>query len=552
MLFAFELFLDNSLLSMSSLLSRIEKLNEIGIALSAEKDVQRLLENILLGAKELANADGGTLYLLDEAGESLGFEIISNTSLSIAMSGASAEAITFPAIPLYVDGEPNYSTVVTSCIIKDCTINISDTYQSDEYDFSGARQFDENTGYRTQSLLTIPLKNHENDIIGVMQLINHLDSETGEVNEFSATEVQLTESLASQAAVALTQKRLLDELKKLFESFIQLIATAIDDKSPYTGGHCRRVPELTLMIADAVHDNQVGPLRDFTMSEEDRHELEIAGWLHDCGKVTTPEYVVDKATKLETICDRIHLVESRFEIIKRDLEIAALKEKIRLLGGEAVTAPILNAGQTEQLNNDLSFVKNANIGGEYMSEEDMQRIRSIALARWTDMHGEEKPLLSENEVDNLTIRAGTLLPEEREIINYHIVATVKMLEALPFPKHLQRVPEFAGGHHERMDGKGYPKGLTRDQMSVQARVMAVADIFEALTAADRPYKDGKKLSECLRIMAKMVKNNHIDPDIYDIFIREKVYLKYAEAFVDPAQIDDVSEVLGSGCDLATS
>lgn len=530
---------------MNSLLSRIEKLNEIGIALSAEKDLQRLLENILLGAKELANADGGTLYLLNEAGDSLNFEIISNTSLNIAMGGTSAEAITFPAIPLYIDGEANYSTVVTSCITKDCTINIADSYQSDEYDFSGARKFDEKTGYRTQSLLTIPLKNHENDIIGVMQLINHLNSETGEVGEFSATEVQLTESLASQAAVALTQKRLLDELKELFESFIQLIATAIDDKSPYTGGHCRRVPELTLMIADAVHDNQIGPLRDFTMSVEDRHELEIAGWLHDCGKVTTPEYVVDKATKLETIYDRIHLVESRFEIRKRDLEIAALKEKIRLLDAEAVTDPIADSEAMQQLNDDLSFVQKANIGGEYMSEEDVERVRSIALTQWTDRHGEQQPLLSENEVKNLTIRAGTLLPEEREIINYHIVATVKMLEALPFPRHLQRVPEFAGGHHETMDGKGYPKGLTRDEMSVQARVMAVADIFEALTAADRPYKDGKKLSECLRIMAKMVKNNHIDPDIYDIFIREKVYLKYAEAFVDPAQIDDVSEVLGT-------
>jgi response regulator RpfG family c-di-GMP phosphodiesterase len=266
------------------------------------------------------------------------------------------------------------------------------------------------------------------------------------------------------------------------------------------------------------------------MTDRDRYELKIAGLLHDCGKVTTPVHVVDKATKLETIFDRMHLVDTRFEVLKRDAEIAMLKGELSVEE---------HAARLRQFDDDRALLRRTNVGGEFMREEDIARVRKIAEYRWIDVDGREAAFLSEDEVKNLTVRAGTLTQDEREVINYHIVATIKMLEALPWPKHLKNVPEYAGGHHERMDGKGYPRGLKREEMSVQARVMGIADIFEALTAPDRPYKKGKTLTESLEILGKFKLNGHVDPDLFDVFIREKVYLKYAEKFMNPDQIDNV-------------
>jgi len=268
------------------------------------------------------------------------------------------------------------------------------------------------------------------------------------------------------------------------------------------------------------------------MSDKDRYELKIAGLLHDCGKVTTPVHVVDKATKLETIFDRIHLIDTRFEILKRDAELAWLKKQLD---------DKQYRDRLRQLDEDRRFLHMCNVGGERMSDDNVEQVKRIARYRWRDLSGHEADFLTEEEVRNLTIRAGTLTEDERKVINHHIVATIKMLEALPWPKHLTNVPEYAGGHHERMDGKGYPRGLTREQMSVQARCMGIADIFEALTAKDRPYKKGKTLSESLEILGRMKLNDHVDPDLFDIFVRRKVYRRYAEMFLDPEQIDTVDE-----------
>ncbi len=341
----------------------------------------------------------------------------------------------------------------------------------------------------------------------------------------------------------MTKRLLITHLETLFEAFIGMINLAIDEKSPYTGGHCQRVPALTMMLAEAVNDTKDGPLADFTMSDKDRYELKIAGLLHDCGKVTTPVHVVDKATKLQTIYDRIHTVDTRFEVVKRDAEIEALKAI--LAGEDRAAAESRLLTKLVQIDADRDFLRRSNVGGEAMQPEDQERVRRISREyRWCDPEGPPGRLvdfLSADELENLTIRAGTLTQGEREIINYHIVATIKMLEALPWPKHLKNVPEYAGGHHERMDGKGYPKGLKRDEMSVQARVMGIADIFEALTARDRPYKHGMKLSEAMRILENFRNNGHIDPDLFAVFVQQKVYLKYAQEFLDPAQIDAISD-----------
>jgi len=329
---------------------------------------------------------------------------------------------------------------------------------------------------------------------------------------------------------------LIAQMEELFESFIKLINLAIDEKSPYTGGHCQRVPEITMMLAEAVNETREGPLADFHLTDKDRYELKIAALLHDCGKVTTPVHVVDKATKLQTLFDRIGLIDTRFEVVKRDAEI----EMWRAIG-EGLPPPLAEEAwrkRLDQIEADREFLRHVNIGGERMRDEDVERVRRIAGAyRWVNTDGAEVPFLNDDEVENLTIRAGTLTAKEREIINYHIVATIKMLEQLPWPKHLSNVPEYAGGHHERMDGKGYPRGLTRDQMSVQARMMGIADIFEALTAKDRPYKEAMKLSQALAIMENFKNTGHIDPDLYDVFVRSAVFRTYAERFLSPEQND---------------
>jgi HD-GYP domain-containing protein (c-di-GMP phosphodiesterase class II) len=524
---------------------RLEQLNAIGASLSAERDINRLLESILVAAKTITRADGGTLYRIAED-RTLRFEIVRTTSLHYYLGGTTGTPVPFYPIHLEgKDGKPNHNMVAAYAALTGETVNIPDAYVAEGFDFSGTRNFDKKTGYRSKSFLTVPMKNHENEIIGVLQLIN-AQGAGGEIVAFSASDQRLAESLASQAAIALTNRMLINQLEELFESFINLMNTAIDEKSPYTGGHCQRVPQLTMMLAEAVNETQHGPLSSFTMSDKDRYELKIAGLLHDCGKVTTPVHVVDKATKLEAIFDRIHLIDTRFEVLKRDAEIELLKEKALLVAhgakrAEHDAADARHRERLRRLDEDRAFLRACNIGGEAMREADIERVKAIAAYTWTDISGHQARFLSEDELKNLTIRAGTLTPEERQVINHHIVATIKMLEALPWPRHLKNVPEYAGGHHERMDGKGYPKGLTREQMSVQARVMGIADIFEALTAKDRPYKKGKTLSESLEILGKFRLNGHIDPDLFEVFVRKKVYRRYAELFLDKEQIDEVDE-----------
>ena len=515
----------------SDLEERIQQLVQVGRSLSREKNIDRLLEHILMAAKLVTNADGGTLYRLTED-STLSFEFIRNDSLGIAMGGSTGSEVPFEPLALFnSQGEAINSLVATYAVHNDCSVNIADAYTENGFDFSGTREFDQKTGYRSQSFLTVPMKNQDDEVIGVLQLLNALDPNTGAVIEFSAANQLFAESLASQASIALSNRLLIERLETLFESFINMINSAIDDKSSYTMGHCGRVPELTMLLADAVNDTSIGPLKDFTMTDDDRYELKMAGLMHDCGKITTPIHVIDKGTKLETIVDRVQLLDTRFEVVRRDIELEALKTS-----QDASTVQL----RISELEEHREFLRKANVGGEFMTDEDVARVHAISKKyRWTDPSGEESDFLTDNEVKNLSIRRGTLTQEERAIINHHAQVTINMLEAMPWPKHLKHVPEYAGGHHERMDGTGYPRGLTRDQMSVQARCMAIADIFEALTARDRPYKKGKTLSEALMILGKMKLTQHIDPDLFDVFVHQGVYLQYAQAFLEAEQIDEV-------------
>tara|TARA_Y100001970_G_scaffold261094_1_gene343859 strand:+ start:3805 stop:5427 length:1623 start_codon:yes stop_codon:yes gene_type:complete len=518
---------------------RLHNLSEIGMALSTEKNTDRLFEMILKEAKKITRADGRTLYSMDEDGN-LKFEIMRNDTMDTVMGGTSGVEIPYYPVKLWLDKQtPNRKNVSAYVALAQKTVNIKDAYEEDGFDFEGTKKFDKKSGYRSKSFLTVPLKNHENEIIGVIQLINARD-EHGDVIPFNEEMQEQVESLASQGAVALTNKRLVEELKILFEAFIKLIATAIDKKSEYTGGHCERVPVITMMLADAVAEMKEGKYKDFSMTAEERYELYIAAWLHDCGKVATPPHVVDKGTKLETIFDRIELVKTRMELLKRDAEIAFLKRKLN--GQNPNDFDDEYKDTIEQIEDNMAFLESCNVGGEFMKPDLQDRVKEIGKQQ-INIFGKTKNFLSKNEIENLNIPKGTLLPDEREIINDHIVITIEMLEQLPYPKNLKNVPEFAGGHHEKMDGTGYPKGLDANQMSTQAKIMAIADIYEALTAADRPYKDGKKLSMAMRIMGFMKNDYHIDEDLFEIFVKTGVYKKYAEDYVAKTQIDDVDENL---------
>jgi HD-GYP domain-containing protein (c-di-GMP phosphodiesterase class II) len=515
--------------------SALRWLIDLGIALSAERNADRLLERIVLGAKELTNSDGGTLYLRTN-NETLRFVILRNDTLNVAMGGTTGKTITFPELPLYKEGQPNHNNVATYVALNAQTINIEDAYVAENFDFSGTKKFDETTGYRSKSFLTVPLRNHQNEVVGVLQLINAQLPNSKEVTRFRPDQQELVEALASQAAVALTNQQLIAEQRVLFDSFINIMAAAIDAKSAYTGGHCQRVPVLTEMLAEAAMKQTDGPYADFHLTEDQWYELKVAGGLHDVGKVSTPVHVMDKSTKLETIYDRINEVRVRYEVLRRDAEIEYLTGL--LAGGDENDLKVRRDAKLIRLDEEVSFLQQVNIGGEFLPDAKIDRIKAIAEQEYVLESGRRR-LLDEVEVMNLSIRRGTLNDEERKIINDHIVITIQMLEALPFPRSMKNVPEIAGGHHEKMDGTGYPRGLNKDQLSLPARMMGIADIFEALTAADRPYKKPKTLSESIKIMYFMVKDQHIDGDLFELFLRERIFDQYAERFLLPEQIDPV-------------
>ena len=527
-------------LSHTQIAQRLDLLVDVSVALGHSPDTGTLLERILRAARAITGADGGTLYRPSDDMQRLLFDISINDTLSLYQGGASGNPVEMHAVPLFDEhGQPTFASVAAYCANAGKSVNIADVYQADDFNFSGMRSFDAAFGYHSQSFLSVPMNDHEGQLVGVLQLINAIDPKSGQVRAFSPTDQRFIEALAAQGAVAITNSTLVVQLEKLLEGLVNVINIGIDEKSPHTGRHCQFVPRLTMMLAEAVHDAESGPMATFRMTDADRKELWLAGLLHDCGKITTPVHVVDKAAKLETIYDRIGAIDTRFEVLMRDCQIRALTDKAE--GAHAAAVELRLAQELAQLRSDRDFLREANVGSEGMAAQAQARVHRIARYRWTGSDGVERDFLDTDEVLNLTIPFGTLTDAERRIINNHIVVTIRMLEALPWPKHLARVPEYAGGHHERMDGTGYPRGLTKAQMSVPARMMAIADIFEALTARDRPYKKGNMLSEALRILGKFALNGHIDPDLFDIFIRRKIYVEFAAASMDARQIDAVDD-----------
>jgi len=525
------------------LASHLKKMTRIGVALSVEKNIHKLLEMIVDEAKSLTNADAGTLYILDKEKKTLQFQILQTDAMGVRLGGTSGAEINLPNVPLYDSkGEPNHANACSYTALTGETISIPDVYDAEGFDFSGTRNYDQSTGYRSKSMLVLAMNNHENETIGVLQLLNAQDLDTGEVVSFPPEYIELVVSLASQGAVALTNTQLIQNLTDLFYSFIKSIATAMDEKSPYTGGHITRVVDLTMMIANEINGTDQTPFQDTRLSDDEMEELRLAAWMHDVGKITTPEVIVDKATKLQAFFDRIEWLETRFDLITATIENDYLKQKLAWWSEEK-RGPKVNtrleqemAEQMAEVKNDFDFLRKINKAAEFMDDEKLERLNNIAQKTY-QLNDRQQPYLTENEVLNLSVRKGTLTDEERRIIENHVEVTYKMLDQLPFPKKHSMVPEYAAGHHEKLDGSGYPRHLKKNELPLQSRIMAVADIFEALTAKDRPYKEPMKISQAMKILSFMKKDGHIDPDIHDLVVGSNLLLEYAKTFMNPDQID---------------
>lgn len=530
---------------------RLEQLLTIGRALSAETDTHALIEMILDGARKLTNADAGTVYRVED-GVRLSFANVHNDSLDLYLGGTSGNPIDFPTLPLYdAAGNPNTQNVAAYSAVSGEPVRVADAYHAAGFDFSGTRRIDAQTGYRSKSFLTVPMRDHEGSVIGVLQLINALNQDSGETIEFSPTDERIATSLASQAAIALTKQSLIDAQRELFNSFTKVLAKSIDRKNPITGKHCERVPLLTMMIADAVCQADNGPLADCQLSADEYDELSLAAWLHDCGKVTTPEAVINKATKLEQQLDGINEVMARAAAALQEARTNALsRQNEALRRGDASTAESIELEFQEfksRLQEDVDFLRSANTGDEFMEDTAQERVEEIAKRySWTNYRERCQPLLTNEEVMNLKIRHGTLNEAEFEIMRDHVRVSREMLDQLTFPKHLQMTPVIAGQHHERMGGSGYPDALAGDEICFGARILAIADVFEALTASDRPYKESKTLSQALAIMGRMAEEGHFDKRLFAVFVREKVYIKYAREHMNPELIDEVDESSLSG------
>jgi response regulator RpfG family c-di-GMP phosphodiesterase len=570
--------------------AKLAKLVEIGIALGRDTDRQALMQRALHGARDIANCEAVSLFMRTP-----------ENTLRIAFStheGLEAGSAELPLeTPRIGEGTGGGERVAQRVARTGATVVVNDARlaTANGLDLDPLRSLAESVGLSPLSVLGVPLKPRDGKVIGVILMINAQDSRSGAICPFDPEIIGFAEALAAQTAVALENHELVDAQKNLTDSMIQMLAGAIDTKSPYTGGHCARVPELAFMLAEEAERVREGPLADFSFkSEEEWREFRIGAWLHDCGKVTTPEYVVDKATKLETIVNRIHEIRTRFEVLLRDAKVRELEAV--LAGGSAAQARGEFEERKARLLDDFAFVAECNLGGESMDEAHVVRLREIAQESWLrhfddrlglsheELRLHEKtpraelpvrePLLADQpyhlierqraddpgdfklkpppylynrgELYNLCIRHGTLNAEERFKINEHIIQTIRMLESMPLPDDLKRVPEYAGTHHETLRGTGYPRGLTAAQLSVPARIMAIADIFEALTARDRPYQKAKSLSKAVEILHQFKSKGHIDPVLFDLFLSSGVYRVYAHRYMDPAQIDavEVDQYLG--------
>ncbi|MBU1194628.1 MAG: HD domain-containing protein [Proteobacteria bacterium] len=519
--------------------NEISQLTAIGKALGAGQDITVLLEMILSIAMRFTKADGGTLYLVNSDTRNLEFHVIHNTTLKLRQSG---NRIELPNVPLYHENlTPNLSNVSSYVFHTGRVVNIKDVYRTKKFHFDGTKKFDTALGYRSKSMLVIPMKNHQDDIIGILQLINAKDIASSRIIAFSSDSQEKASALASQASVILTQQMLIYEMKELFEAFIEAIAVSIDAKSKHTGGHIQRVTQLSLMIAEKINQD-ITVFKDQMLSADQINELRIAALMHDTGKITTPDHIVGKSSRLETVCNRIDLVKTRWELFKTNHKLIAAQKKLALLEADPAKDKILqqiDSACEEHIHNlekDLDFIIAINANKALLKPDELKRLEKISTKSFS-INGKAISCLTPDEFENLSIPKGTLTLKEREVINNHAHLTEKILKKLPWPKNLANIPSIAGAHHEKLDGTGYPLGLDKNDLNLQARILAIADIFEALCAPDRPYKNPMSLSQTKEILYQMGEKGALDKDIIHIFFKSETHLDYARQYLCASQID---------------
>ncbi len=556
---------------------QIDILTLAGSDIHKEKEQQAIMEIILNSARKLTNADGGTLYMVEEEysedhynpGEiksrKLQFEVLQNDTMGVYLKRTASSKIFLPPVPLEIDGKPNQHNVSAHCAITGEIINIEDVYHARGFDFSGTKKYDATTGYRSKSMLVLPLRNHQFDIIGVMQLINR-QTATGEIIPFTSSDLAILQAISYQAAVTLTTQILVQEQVDLFNSFVQVLAEGLGEKAAYHYGHINRVAGLTLELAQQVSQWEKGIYGQVTLSQAELSELKLAGWMHDIGKLTTPENVVSKQLKLERVSNRMELIIERTNSKIKDLEIAKLQAQLKTRQGELSKDQFQKESKKidqkkRKLVKILKNLNRTNFGGEFLEEATKKEILEMAELTHKQWIGCEKTLyngtenikqlrllkqptpdrlINEEEKECLLIQRGTLTAAERQIVNDHADRSWRWLFKLPFPKKMKKLPLFAAAHHETLSGSGYPIGLKAEQLPLQARIIAIADIFEALTASDRPYKQPMKLSKALEILGFMVKEQQLDAEIVKIFLESGLYQQWAAEHLKTTQIDEIN------------
>ena len=521
--------------------SHLTSLFKISQTIQNESNLSVLFSMIVEQAMKFTHADAGTLYILDDEKKELMFKVLHNDSLNIHIRNIEQNE-KWPNLPLYHnDKSHNDKLVSVLTALSKKTILINDVYEKNDFDFSGTKIFDKTTGYRSCSMLVVPLVDHENETIGVLQLINKKDL-YGDTVPFEPFDQESTEALASQASIAVVNTTLINDLKDSFELFIRTITMGINTKDKETGEHVRKVSIIADMIAKAIHQSNTGKYKDIFYTDEQIKQINLAALLHDVGKISTPEHIMDKNKKLETIVDRITILDERIEILKRDIKIKYLEKELALCKSHQTVPENIQIEESKELahlDEIRTFLHKSNVGGEYLVEDKILRLQEIAQRSYV-FQDQNVQLLRGDELENLSIPRGTLTVKERDIIRNHAKVTVDILGAIKFPTHLKPVPDIACNHHEKLDGTGYPRQLTAEELTLEDRIMILADMFEALSASNRGYKVPNSMNEIIVILKKFMDDGHMDKDLVKFFFESGTYREYAKNELLPEQQDIVS------------
>jgi len=497
-------------LSDHKLKEQIKRLNQIGIALTSETHLPTLLELIVREVRGFTKADAGSLYSVDR--NQIRFEVAQNDTLAARKNEVYESFRPYP-MPLDKTSIAGYVAITGE------TLNISDVYDltgDEEYRFNPA--FDDRNRYRTRSMLVVPIRTQQNEILGVLQLINSLDKQDN-VTVFGSEQEDLVASLASQAAATIQNARLINAVHEIFAALVRYSASAIDARSPHTAGHSRRVATYSMRLARSANEETEGTLTDVFFSDKELEELNYAAWLHDIGKIGVREELLERVDRLTPAS--MELISTRFEAIKlavaRDFELQRRAE-----GGSKETDHTELERRLREVDEDLGFIRRINKATR-LSSEEIRRIEEIQTESFRNARGEVRAYLSEEEVHHLSLPSGNLTGKEFQEVRGHVLQTLNIINKIPFTNDLERIPVIAAAHHEKLDGSGYPLGLTASDITIQARILGIADVYDALTASDRPYRGAMPVQEALQHLIKEAEAGKLDRDLVDLFVSKKLY-----------------------------